>query len=155
VKFDIHEDIAAPAEFVFRRLTDFARHERKALRQGAQVKRVDGGSDIGKGTAWDLSFDYRGKPRQMHAEIIEWTPPERFRVSAISAGLDSLSVIDVVALSRTHTRVNVAIELLPKTLTAKLLVQSLKLARSSVTGRLQGRLKDMATEIETARAKPK
>ncbi len=153
MKIEIFEDVAAPAEFVFRRLTDFSRHERQAIRRGAEVKRVAGEGDAGVGSAWEISFVYRGKQRNAKAEIVEWKAPERFRIKAVSGGLDSATVVDVVALSRTQTRVNVVIDLEPKTLTARLLVQSLKLARGGVTGKLKARLRDMGADMAGAWAK--
>jgi hypothetical protein len=150
VKIELHEDVAAPADFVFARLTDFARHERQALRRGAGVKRLDNLAQPGVGAAWDISFDYRGKPRDLRAEITGWQQPEQVKIDTQSGGLNSKSVIDVIALSRTQTRINVVITLEPTSLTARLLVQSLKLARGSVTGRLQGRLKELGTEIAEA-----
>lgn len=153
MKIEFRDDISAPAGFVFRRLTDFARHERQAMRRGAQVQRTDAGVEPGLGAAWEIVFDYRGKARQVRAEVTEWTPPERFRVRGVSGGLDTVTVIDVVALSKTQTRVNVVTEMSANTLTARLLVQSLKLARGSVTSRLQMRLRDMGEEIAAAWAR--
>jgi hypothetical protein len=153
VKIELHEDIAAPADFVFGRLTDFARHERLALRRGAGVKRVDGTGQPGVGAIWDINFDYRGKPRDLRAEITGWKEPEQVKIDTQSGGLNSTSVIDVIALSRTQTRINVSIRLEPTTLTARLLVQSLKLARGSVTGRLHRRLQELGEEMTNAWAK--
>jgi len=153
VKIEFRDDISAPAGFVFRRLTDFARHERQAMRRGAQVQRTDSGVEPGLGAAWEIVFDYRGKARQVRAEITEWTPPERLRIRGVSGGLDSVTVVDIVALSKTQTRVNVVSELSPNTLTARLLVQSLKLARGTVTARLQTRLHDLGEDIAAAWAR--
>jgi uncharacterized protein YndB with AHSA1/START domain len=153
VKIEIHADIAAPAEFVFRRLTDFARHERKALRGGAEVKRLDSGLEAALGATWEIDFTYRGKARKVRAEIVRWTPPEQVQINGQSGGLDTLSTVDVVPLSRSQTRVNVVIALMPRSMTARLLVQSLKLARGSVTARLDKRLAEMGAEIAAAWAR--
>lgn len=147
MKIEYHEDIPVPAEFVFRRLTDFARHEREALARGVKVKRLDGKAEPGVGAAWDIAFNYRGKPRELRAEITGWTPPEKVRIDARTGGLDLRIAVDVVALSARLTRVNVSVNLMPRTISARLLVQSLRLARGTVTGRLQTRLKQMADEI--------
>ncbi len=153
MKIEFRDDISAPAGFVFRKLTDFARHERQAMRRGAQVQRTDSGVEPGLGASWEIVFDYRGKAREMRAEITEWSPPERFRIRGVSGGLDTVTVVDIVALSKTQTRVNVVTEMTTNTLTARLLVQSLKLARGSVTSRLQMRLHDLGEEIAGAWAR--
>jgi hypothetical protein len=150
VKIEYHEDVAVPADFVFRRLSDVARHERKALARGVAVRRVDGGTETGPGATWEIAFDYRGRRREVRAEITGWTPPEKLRIDAQSGGLDIHIVVTVVALSPRMTRVHVALNLVARSITARLLVQSLKLGRGSVTNRLQGNLKAMCAEIADA-----
>jgi uncharacterized protein YndB with AHSA1/START domain len=150
VKIEYHEDIAAPADFVFRRLSDVDRHERQALRRGVEVVRLGGTAPVGPGSAWSIAFNYRGRRRTVRAEITDLTPPRRLRIDAVAGGLNFTTLVMVVPLSPTLTRVNVTVNLAPQTITARLLVQSLKLARGTVTDRLKGRLTELGAEIATA-----
>lgn len=153
MKIDYFEDVAAPAEFVFRRVTDFAQHERRAVAQGASVRRLDGATEGCQGAAWQIGFSHRGRARDLRAEITTWAPPHKAHIDAVTGGLDIHLVVGVVALSSRLTRINVSINLMPRSITARLLVQSLKLTRGTVTARLQARLTTMGEEIAGAWAR--
>ena len=153
MKIEYHHDIAAPAEFVFARLTDIERHERQALRNGIEIVRLASPDGSKQGAAWDLAFKYRGRQRKLRAEMTDLVPPRRLKVNAVTGGLHINAVVALVALSPTLTRVNVDVNLVPQSMTARLLVQSLKLARGNVTARLERRLADQGAEIATAWAR--
>ena len=147
MKFSTREDIEAPAEFVFDRVTDFDAYERRALRQGADVaRRTDG--PIGVGSIWDVVFTFRGRERRVAAEITTLDRPTAMVIHSASDGLDVQTEVDLIALSQTRTRVMVSIELKAKTLTARLLLQSMKLAKTKLTKRFKARVLDYAEDIE-------
>jgi hypothetical protein len=60
-----------------------------------------------------------------------------------------MTVVDMVALSRTRTRLLVSMELRPTTLSSRLLVQSLRLAKARLNGRLKSRMQEFAHRMET------
>ena len=60
MKFSTKEDIEAPLDHVFARLTDFDGLERSALRRGAEVTRVDTQAKAAGGSIWDATFDTTG-----------------------------------------------------------------------------------------------
>ena len=147
MKFSTREDIEAPAEFVFDRVTDFDAYERRALRQGADVSRRNDGP-IGVGSIWDVVFTFRGRERRVAAEITTLDRPTAMVIHSASDGLDVQTEVDLIALSQTRTRVMVSIELKAKTLTARLLLQSMKLAKTKLTKRFKARVLDYAEDIE-------
>ncbi|MEL7254637.1 MAG: SRPBCC family protein [Pseudomonadota bacterium] len=148
MKFQIKHDIEAPIDFVFEQMTDFKGFERAAMRRGAEVTRVQEGEDGGLGAAWDATFKLRGKEREVQIEITEFDRPNRVIVSSRAPSMGGAMVVDLITLSRNRTRVDTTIELAPKNLTSKLLVQSLKLARKNVSDRLNERLASYAIEVE-------
>ncbi len=148
MKFSTKEDIEAPIDYVFTKVTDFVGYERSALRRGADIKRLDSAQTVGKGAAWAVQFTFRGKPRNVQAEIISYDPPNGFSVDAVSPGINGLTAIDLVPLSRSRTRLSVTLELKPKTLSARLMVQSLKLAKTNLTSRFKTRVSLFAEDIE-------
>jgi hypothetical protein len=70
------------------------------------------------------------------------------RFIAASQGLDGLFSLDLIALSQRRTRMAVALELAPRTLSARLFLQSLKLAKSNLTKRFKLRVADYAKSME-------
>lgn len=148
MKFVAQEDVEAPIDFVFEQVTDFAAIERSALRRGAEVQRIDDLDETRPGMKWDAAFDLRGKRREMKLELTELDRPNGLVVASRSPNMAGEMALDLVALSRSRTRINVEIDMTPKTLAAKLLVQSMKLAKSNLTKRFKLRVAGYAKDLE-------
>ncbi len=148
MEFQSREDIAAPIETVFAAVTDFPAFERQVLRRGAEVRRLDSLPRPGAGLKWAATFQFRGRDRNIQIEITEYDPPHALRLGGESQGLGFAVAVDLMALSRNHTRMNVAAVIEPLSFTAKLLVQSLKLARGNLNRRFETRVTEFAREIE-------
>jgi carbon monoxide dehydrogenase subunit G len=148
MQFTTKEDIEAPIAFVWQQATDFASFERQALRRGADVSRKDGQARIGVGSGWDVNFIYRGKERKLAADISRFEQPNSYTVVTSSGGIDGITVVELVALSRGRTRLSVTVEMSAKSLAARLMLQSLKLAKSTLNRRFATRIEAMATEMQ-------
>ena len=142
------ENIEVPIEQVFDMLADFERHERSAMRRGAEVRRTDTLKEPGVGVRWDISFEFRGKPRDLQLAVTEFDRPYEMTFEAGMNGVDSTISVQLVALSKTLTRMNVSTDIKPKTLSARLLVQSMKLAKSNISKRLDSRMSAQARDME-------
>lgn len=149
MKFSTREDIEAPMDYVFGRISDFASFEKRALRQGAQVARRQTGA-VSEGDIWDIAFSFRGRDRKVVATLVQLDPAQGIRIDSVSDGLTALTQVELVALSPARTRVMVTFELKPGSLTARLLVQSLKLAKAKLAKRFSARVLSYAEDIEDA-----
>jgi len=147
MKFTTHKDIDVPINDVFQRVANFENYERQALRRGAQVTRVDHGP-AQVGSAWDVAFSFRGKDRNLRATVAELTGPERMVIDTAANGLNSVTGVDLVALSPKTTRLSVTVELFPKSLSARLLLQSLKLAKANLSKKFAQRVNEQVAGIE-------
>lgn len=147
MKLSTREDIEAPIDYVFAQVSDFAAFERRAMRQGVGVARRGDGV-IGQGAVWDIAFDFRGRDRKVIADLKLLDPPQALQVDSASDGLSAITKVELVALSQTRTRVLVSFDMRAKTLTARLLLQSLKLAKSKMDKRFCARVLDYAEDIE-------
>lgn len=154
MKLSTREDIEAPVAFVFDRVTDFAMFERRALRHGADVVR-NGTDPASVGTSWDIGFTFRGRARAVTATLTKLDPPHDVVIESLSDGLTALTEVTLVALSPGRTRVIVGFELRARTLTARLLLQSLKLAKAKLAKRFAARVLDYAADIGEAYRNPK
>lgn len=148
MKFSTREDIEAPIEFVFGRVTDFNGFERQALRRGADIQRIDTGQAPTQGSAWQVAFKFRGKDRKMKATIAKMEPPTTLRIDTAANSITGESSIELVALSRSRTRISVVMELSPRNLSARLLLQSLKLAKNNLNRKFKMRVNDFAEDVE-------
>lgn len=148
MEFSTTEDIDAPVEYVFARMSDFAAFERSAMRRGVEVARADTLAVPGPGMIWDTEFDLRGKRRELQLELTSYDPPNGMVLSSRSVSMGGAVIIDFVAMSRHRTRMSIAIDLQPKTLSARLLVQSLKLARGNLSKRFRNRVAKYTDDVE-------
>lgn len=148
MQFSSNEDIEAPIDEVFAMLSDFETFERSAMRRGIEVQRADDSATKAPGMAWDASFTMRGKPRKLHLVLTAIDPPNALHFESNSPGLDGVLTIDLVALSPRRTRLAIMLNLAPKTLSARLFLQSLKLAKSNLTKRFKVKVAEYAKAIE-------
>jgi len=148
MKFSSKEDIEAPIEAVFRAVSNFSTIERSALRRGARVQRVDRKTHPTTSIAWDVGFSFRGKKRDMLIELTEFDEPNRLLAQSLSGGLEGEVTVDLVALSKNRTRMAIDVEVKPKTLSARLMVQSMRLAKGRLTKRYRLKVAGFATNIE-------
>jgi hypothetical protein len=149
VKLTATEDISAPIGHVFTQLCQADRLEQMVRKRGGKVARTPQGP-IAAGTCWDAAIMFRGNPRNLAFTLAELDTPERMVFAGKSDGMDLGVVIELVALSPHTTRLSVETEARPRTLAARLLMQSAKLARGMMLTRYRKRIADFAAQIEKA-----
>ncbi len=148
MKFSSKEDIDAPIEQVFAALSEFETYERSAMRRGIEVQRVDPAGPVGIGLAWDVRFRLRGRDRDARLDLIACDPRTGLCVVSKTDGIDATMQIDLLALSRRRTRVAVSLNLAPTTLSARVFLQSLKLAKGSLSKRFKLKVAQYARGME-------
>ena len=148
MKFSTREDISAPIDQVFQALCDFEAFERLAMRRGAELRRTDTMTRPGVGMQWHVTYSMRGRERTFDLELTGFDAPNQMIFDAKSSGIDARFTVDLLALSQSRTRMAVALEMSPLNLPARLLVQSLKLAKSTLSKRFKDRVADYARGLE-------
>ncbi|MEL6239589.1 MAG: SRPBCC family protein [Pseudomonadota bacterium] len=148
MKFSAREDIAAPIDQVFDALSDFESFERQAMRRGADLQRVDPLTQAGVGMRWQVAFKMRGRRRDVTIELKRYDTPNEMFFDLTSQNIDGTFTVELLALSRNRTRVSLALEIVPLTLSARLFVQSLKLAKSSLSKRFKLKFAEYARSLE-------
>lgn len=148
MKFSTKEDINAPIESVFEQLCEFEAFERSAMRRGAEVQRVDDLGKPGVGMMWDAAFEMRKKRRELRIEMVTFEDPTEMVLACQSKGISGTMSIDLIAMSKTRTRISVVLEMKPLNLSARLLIQSLKLAKASLTKKYKARVAEYAKGME-------
>ena len=148
MRFMAREDIAAPIEDVLEAVTDFQSFERALLRRGVEVTRTDTLPQPGPGMTWESRFRFRGKMREMTAELVRIDCPESLEIATESAGLHGRLTVDLVKLSPRQTRMQTVLVVKPSTMPARLLVQSMKLARGALLRRYRKGVRKFARNLE-------
>jgi carbon monoxide dehydrogenase subunit G len=147
MEFSSKVDVDAPAEYVFDCLSDFQSFEKAALRRGADVQRIDNLETLGTGAAWDVSFSFRDKKRDVNVELTEHISPEVACYTATGQGFVATMRLELVPMSKNRTRLTNTVVMEPKTLPARLLLQSVKLAKGQVTRRFDTMMEDYGRQL--------
>lgn len=148
MKLTSRQDIEAPAAFVFAALQDFDAWERAALRRGAEVARTDKLREVIPGVSWLVKFDYRGKERRLALRLTALEQPTMMGFSGTGTSLDGLASIELMELAARRTRLIVSLDLRPKTIGARVILQSMRLAKARLNRRFGDRVGQMCSEIE-------
>lgn len=142
-------DIEAACDAVYALLTDVDHWERAALRRGADVQRRDPRPGAFPGLSWDTAFTFRGKRREVRVTIDRLDPGKSVHLDATGAAFQVRTVIDLAAMAPRRTRMTVSVDAAPRTLTARLLLQSLRLAQGRIGQKFDRQLAALAQDIET------
>ena len=148
MRFASKQDIEAPIDAVFKILSDFDSWERAIMRRGVEVDRKDKLPQTGPGMRWRARFDYRGKRRDLEAELVQIESPTLMRFATVSQALEGVISIELLELGAKRTRLHTAIDVTPRSLTARLFLQSLRLARAKLDRKFDQRVAHLAGDIE-------
>lgn len=148
MKINGKHDVDVPLGFVARILLDFPGWERAALRRGLDVRRTDNLADPGLGATWTARFSYRGKPRVIDLKVIEVDPAGRIVVAFSGKSAEGTATLVPLAMSVQRTRISATLDVQARTLAARLLFQSMRLARQRVVRRFEHRLAQFGAEVE-------
>ena len=152
MKFTKSEDVEMDQDALFAKVSNFSMFERLIIRRGVSLERVAGTPENAVGMAWDSDFQFRGKKRSARIEITEYDAPNLLKFHAKSQNIEVRFEIDLTALSAKRTRMAVTSVLDPKSLSARLFVQSMKLGRSKLNKRYSQRVRQFASELESSQA---
>ena len=148
MKISGRTDIGAPIDFVFGFLSDFDGWERAALRRGADVTRTDKLRKPGAGMTWHVRFAWKGRERELQIKVVKLDPAGQMTLSFDGPAIEGTLNAELVSLASKRTRLLAQVEAKPRTLAARLFIQSLKLAKSRVQKRYDARLDQLARDIE-------
>ena len=148
MEFTSKEDIEAPISGVFAFLSEFESFERSAIRRGVEVRRIGDLTSPLDGLAWEADFVVRGKSRHMRVNLIRFDPDTNIRFEGKGSGVLAYFDIELIALSPRRTRMSVHMSLQAQTLSARLFLQSMKLAKKNLGKRFKLKVADYAKIME-------
>ncbi len=149
MKLSAREDIEATMPTVYAAVTNFDGFERQLLRRGVDITRDETCPPDVPGAKWTAKFDWRGRQQNLAAELVSIEQDQGYAIESKSSGVICLSVVDLVALSKSRTRLFVSLDLRPTTLSSRLFIHSLKLAKGSLGRKFKAKVADFAAGIPT------
>jgi hypothetical protein len=148
-------DIEAPASFAFACVTDFATWERDAAKRGVEVERPADMPLEGPFAGWRIRFPFRGRIRKVLIRLESLTLDSDASFTLESPSMEGSTLVDVLALSPRRTRLRVAVTVRPKTLTARLFLNTLRLAKGRVQAKFDARVQQLGSMVEDRYARSK
>lgn len=148
MKLTAKTDLEVPAAVVFAALIDTPAWEREAIRNGVEVERPAGTPDSGVGAEWRIRGHFKGKARKVLARIEEMTPGQRLALSLDSPSIEGVVQIEVMVLSPRRSRLRADLEIKPKTLAARLFINTMRLAKGRVQARFEKGLTQLGARIK-------
>lgn len=138
-------DVGASPDFVFARMSDYEAWERAIAKRNTTLARSPG--PIRPGTTWNTRFRLKGRDRDMLLTLLSEVPGRQVHVTLADTSLDVDIIADLIEVAPERSRVAVSLELRPRNLTARLLIQSLRLAKGKVQGQLDQRVEQWARNV--------
>jgi uncharacterized protein YndB with AHSA1/START domain len=148
MKLSLRRDIDAPAGRIFAALATPDALERMARERGAELRRLDDGAAGPSGARWSVRVEINGRVRRGTARIAAYEPGRRVAVAAEFDDLAALADVALTPLAAERTRLDGALGLRSRSMTGRILLHSLKLAKGSIARRLDSRLGTLAGRLE-------
>ncbi|PIV72805.1 MAG: hypothetical protein COW55_15375 [Rhodobacteraceae bacterium CG17_big_fil_post_rev_8_21_14_2_50_65_11] len=146
--FETREEVDVPRDFAFWRFADFTRYEQAARGYGAEIRRVNGFTEMTEGVSWRGSVVVRGKTRGVEATVTVLNPPERAQMQTVVGGMRVDVDLTFEELAPEKTLVRASAQLKATTLGARLILQTVKLARKKVQGKIDSRIVALGNQFE-------
>ena len=147
MKFVATEDIAVPIADVWTQVSDLEAFETRAEHRVGPIDRTPPGPP-GQGTTWTGTTDVMGKARRVSVTATALEAPSHLLAEAGTDGMNVTIRIDLAALNPNLTRLTVTSEARARSLAARLMLQSAKLARTTMAKRYKERVAAFASRIE-------
>jgi hypothetical protein len=139
VKFSTCIDVEAPAEETFAAFADFPRYVRLAEARGARVEVLPAPH-----FAFRARFDWNGAARDLKGEVTRLEAPLGFTAAMAAQLVEGGLEVEVTPLGAARSRVAVAMEWRPVTMSGRILLQSLRLVKGRLDERFAARVADFA-----------
>ena len=148
MKLTAKTDLEVPAAFVFATLVDHPSWERDAVRNGAEIERPPGSPVTGLGAAWRVRGQFRGKARKVLLTVTELVENQRVVLTLDGPTIEGSARFEVMVLSPRRSRLRVDVEFKPKTLSARLFINTMRLAKGRVQAKFETRLGQIGERIK-------
>lgn len=149
MKFSTRMDTELNAADLFAAISDFDRLKTSIRRRRAQVKRL--APEVTGSMAWDIAFDWRGKRREFRFALSRHDPDEIIRLTGVSEAFDIVIDLMVVAMSRARARLICRADVRPRTMKARLVLQTAKLGKTQLDQRFAREVAQMLDQLTARR----
>ena len=146
MQFKHSQEIDAPAEYVFARITDFKKFEGHSGPTSFSFKR-QGRLPVRIGTRWDISVPVRGRARRFSAELSEYIPPRTLSYKSASLKYEGVMSLTVKPVSDTSCRLELQVVAKSRSFATSLVFNTIRLARRRINKRTNTEMDKFAKRL--------
>lgn len=150
--FASDDPIDTPASFAFQQMAAFDFFEELVRARGAEITRLDTMTGAGIGVLWELRFVLRGRRRKIDLKLSDYVEPELIQVTGVSDGLLFVFRGTLEAEGPDRCRLRSRLDVKPRTLAGRMMLQSARLTKPTLNRRYKARLRDFALRTDRAYA---
>lgn len=147
MKFSTRINVDVSPTQLFDRVADFDRLERVLMQNGASVERIDPALDPGTRMGWNVAFRWRGKQRKLRIEVDRYDWPDSFSMVGQSDSLGIMIGATVIGLNRKRSRLIFEMEISPRNMRARLMIQTAKLGKARLDRRFEKRVQEFIGDL--------
>lgn len=115
---------------------------------GANIERLDDEISLNVGMKWAIDGNFRGKQRQVEVSLTQLIENELVSYASESKDVNATVDMKLEALSPKQTRFSIDMTPKANTISARLILQSAKLARKTLEKRVNRRFADFCQRLE-------
>lgn len=150
MRFSTRIDADVPAHHLFEIASDFPRIERVLGARGVVVRRIDPAREPGTGLGWLMDFAWRGQGRHVRLDVTRFDRPAHLTLDGQSDQFDLGINLTVVALNKTRSRLLFETEVRPRTMRARVLLQTARLGKAQLDRQYARRIADFVAHLRAA-----
>jgi len=146
MQFKHVQEINAPIDYVFARMTDFTGFEQRSGRGEFSFSRV-GRSPVQIGTKWNVCIPVRGRKRKFPAELSEYVAPSVVSYRSKSRTYNAVLSISFTPLSASICNMEMQIVAQSRSFATGMIFNTLRLARKRINKSVRDRMQVIADKI--------
>jgi len=148
MKFVNHSDVQRPMDAVFDYISQFEALEARAKSAGLKVRRVSGDAALAVGTQWQVEGRFAGAERKVDIRLEQVKAPNSLVFKNVTGGIEVDFEVQVLPQAANRTRLRTITNMKARSLSARLILQSMRLIRPRINGRIDRALAKLAARIE-------
>ena len=148
MRFKATETINGPIEAVFDDFSDIRRIEQELTDRGVGLERLDNDTGLVAGAAWHTVVRVKGRQRDADAQLVEVDRPRSLRLEGKSGGMLMETSFEFTEIGPQTTELEIVVNLRARSVSAKLLLSSFRLARSRMVRGMRKRVAKSARACE-------
>lgn len=143
----IHQ-IKAPKDYVFERISDFDSFERYIHEIGGTADRTDDVAGIQPGMSWHISGTFRKKHREVDLTLDHFHPSDKIKYAVETENMNAAIFFELSDTAAGETELALFIDPEARNISARLVLQSVKLAKKTIEKRITSRIEAFGNRIE-------